>query len=213
MCITRFWEGAIWLGWLGATRGLAMLPSNHAIHDNNYGGLYNFNFVARLGIGTTPEQGRDSHAFSCHLCGRPAALDPSELERVFLVPARHPSCREKRLLVFSSLSFFFFCFCPGTRHLAPGTWHIGLLVASSCLDSETQGLWKPRTLSFFVVQAYEANRVPCRSLLPAQVPPAAILDCQHSSSNENSMAFRHRHRQSEFAPSILGPLSPFNPCR
>lgn len=93
-----------------------MLPNNHAIHDNNYGELYNFNFVAKLGLGG---RHRNKAVTAMHfLVIFAAALPPSELERVFLVPARHPSCREKRssLLVFSF--FFVPAQAPGTRHLA-----------------------------------------------------------------------------------------------
>lgn len=152
---------------MGATRGLAMLPNNHAIHDNTMGSYTTS--ISWRSLGRHRNKAVVAHAFLVIFRGRPRNLSafswcpPSPEKRssllVFSLAAQTLWFRGFPFGETSDVFFFFsFLWCRHTR-----------LIAS-----------------------------PVDRCSPFSV---AILDCQHS----NSMAFRHRRRQSEFAPSFKAP--------
>lgn len=178
VCITRFGVGA---AGLGATLGLAMLPSNHATHDSTMES-YTTSISWRSLEARRNKTGAAMHFLS-------SSRPPSELGRVFLVPVQpretvFPArilsrCRDPRL-----------------------SCHARLACVPACLKSLNP-------FSFFV---YGAGIRGVQSRRPLSIAASRLLLQFWTGTAATGMAFRHRHRQSEFAPSSCPALPPFTPA-
>lgn len=162
--------------WLGATLGLEMLPSNHAIHDSTMES-YTTSISRRSLEGQRNKTGAAMHFLS-------SSRPPSELGRVFLVSVQP----------------------EGTAFPAR--------ILSCCRDSKTARLPRDCLLGvpehiLFGVQVRHTSSIasaPVDRWLPIFLPQ--FWTGNAATRATNSMVFRHRHRQSEFAPFLCPPRPP-----